>query len=87
MTPETRRKLRAARLGKGKCLGYAKVFGWHEHRIVAKIIVGRPLLSGEVVHHDDRNKRNNDPGNLRVFASQAEHAKWHKEHDGGGDAE
>lgn len=45
------------------------------------MILGRPLERGEVVHHIDRNKRNNEPENLMVFPSQAHHAAWHKEHD------
>ena len=83
MTPEVRAKLRESRLGSGEGKTYTKVYGRHEHRIVAERMLGRPLLPGEVVHHIDRDKRNNDPSNLMVFPSQAAHAKWHKEHDGG----
>lgn len=83
MTPEVRAKLRESRLGSGNGKTYTKVYGRHEHRIVAEQMLGRPLLPGEVVHHIDRDKRNNDPSNLMVFPSQAAHAKWHKEHDGG----
>ena len=59
-------------------LGYRKVAGTHEHRAVAAQALGRDLRAGEVVHHEDRNKQNNDPRNLVVFASQAEHARHHK---------
>ncbi|WP_373865196.1 HNH endonuclease [Paenibacillus koleovorans] len=39
--------------------------------------MGRRLKPGEVVHHKDENKRNASPGNLEVFESQREHARWH----------
>lgn len=81
MTAEVRVKIRAARLGTGDGKTYTKLYGRHEHRIVAEMILGRPLERGEVVHHIDRNKRNNEPENLMVFPSQAHHAAWHKEHD------
>ena len=77
MTPEIREKLREAKLGKGEGKTYTKTFGRHTHRIVAEQLLGRPLRPGEVVHHIDGNKRNNDPSNLMVFASQKEHAAWH----------
>ena len=77
MTPEIRKKLRESRLGQGEGKTYSKTFGRHTHRIVAEQILGRPLKPGEVVHHIDGNKRNNDPSNLQVLASQAEHARLH----------
>jgi len=80
-TEENRRRLRAAKIGKGKKDTYEKTHGRHTHRIVAEQILGRPLKPGEVVHHIDGNKRNNNPENLMVFASQALHRKWHSEHD------
>lgn len=60
--------------------GYSKSPGLdvHEHRAVAEVILGRRLLPGEVVHHEDLNKRNNDPDNLIVFPNQAAHAHHHK---------
>lgn len=81
MTPSKRAKLRIWHLGRGDGKTYTKTYGRHTHRIVAEQILGRPLKQGEVVHHMDGNKRNNDPKNLMVFASQAEHAKWHRQHD------
>lgn len=80
MTMETREKLRQAHLNTGEGKTYTKTFSRHTHRIVAEQILGRPLLPGEVVHHIDGDKRNNEPSNLMVFTSQPEHAKWHNEH-------
>lgn len=86
MTPEVRAKLSQARLDTGEGKSYRKVNGRHKHRTVAEQILGRPLLEGEVVHHINRNKRDNRPENLMIFESQEEHARWHKAHDeeGGG---
>lgn len=80
MTEETRSKLRKAHLDSGEGVTYTKTYGRHTHRIVAEQILGRPLMKGEVVHHIDGDKRNNDPSNLMVFKSQAEHAKYHQQH-------
>lgn len=57
---------------------YLKEAGEHVHRMTAELILGRPLNPGEVVHHEDRVKHNNDPHNLIVFLSQADHARHHK---------
>ena len=77
MTPEVRAKLRKARLNSGKGKTYTKLYGRHEHRVVAEQILGRPLKRGEVVHHVDCNCRNNSPENLIVLPSQKEHAQLH----------
>lgn len=63
---------------RGTGTGYLKTQGRHEHRVVAESILGRPLSPGEVVHHEDENKQNNDPSNLIVFPGQADHARHHK---------
>lgn len=39
--------------------------------------LGRALRQGEVVHHRDEDKANDRPSNLRLFASQADHARHH----------
>ena len=46
-----------------------------EHRLVMEDVLGRRLLPTEVVDHIDGNKSNNDPSNLRVFESNAEHLR------------
>ena len=61
MTDKTRAKLRRARLNSGDGVTYTKVYGRHEHRVVAEQMLGRPLKPGEVVHHIDEDKRNNNP--------------------------
>lgn len=46
------------------------------HVVVAEQKIGRRLLPGEVVHHDDKNKRNPEPSNLYVMTRSA-HARLH----------
>ena len=36
------------------------------------------LRPEHIVHHEDRNERNNDPRNLKVFASNNEHMRYHR---------
>ena len=79
MTPETRAKIRVARLGRGKCEGYSKIYGKPAHRVVAEQLLGRHLLPEEVVHHRDGNPYNNVPENLQVFPNRAAHAHFHHE--------
>jgi hypothetical protein len=55
---------------------YRKRAGRHEHRAVAEEAMGRPLRPGEVVHHIDGDKHNNDPSNLRVMG-QGDHVREH----------
>lgn len=77
MNSATKEKIRQCRLNSGRGVSYSKFYGRHEHRIIAERMIGRPLLSGEIVHHIDGNKRNNDKNNLLVLPSQSEHAKLH----------
>lgn len=46
---------------------------YYEHQAVAERKLGRPLKPGEVVHHDDGNKQNNNPSNIFIFSSQRAH--------------
>lgn len=75
-TPEAIAKHADARRGRGKRDGYVKRGGRHEHRVVAEQTLGRPLLPGEIVHHDDEVKRNNAPENL-VVTDRPTHGRIH----------
>ena len=55
---------------------YVKENGRHQHRVVAEKMLGRKLKKGEIVHHIDMNKKNNNPKNLQVM-TQAEHCRLH----------
>ena len=50
----------------------------YEHILVAEKMLGRFLKSEEVVHHIDENKSNNTPNNLMVFATDADHTRFHR---------
>jgi len=77
MTEDLKGKLSLMHMGEGEKKSYPKIKGRHLHRVIAEMIIGRPLNKHEVVHHIDGNKRNNDPSNLKVFTTQNEHASYH----------
>ena len=53
--------------------GYA-----YEHRLNAEQVLGRRLEKGELVHHIDGNRQNNDPTNLEVVSSNCDHYIYHR---------
>lgn len=61
---------------RGTGVGYVKVDGRHEHRTVAEIAIGRKLLPGEIVHHKNKNKKDNRSENLEVM-TQSQHILEH----------
>jgi predicted nucleic acid-binding Zn ribbon protein len=63
--------------GRGEGKAYRKLMNRHEHRVIMEQMIGRPLENGEVVHHKDGNIHNNDPENLELLPSQADHARKH----------
>ena len=48
-----------------------------EHRLVMEQELGRLLTREEVVHHVDKNTRNNQIANLMLFPSEGKHRKIH----------
>lgn len=60
----------------GSRLNYIKYYGRHLHRVIAEQKLGRPLVAGEIVHHKDGDKWNNNPDNLEIM-TQAEHVRIH----------
>ena len=46
-----------------------------EHRLTMEEKLGRYLRPGEVVHHRDKNKLNNNPANLILYARNADHLR------------
>ena len=65
------------------CNGYKRyinstVGDTYKHRLVAEATIKRKLKKGEVVHHKDENRENNDPNNLLVFHNNANHNRYHQ---------
>jgi len=60
--------------------GYHLVYdpGTNKYRYEHRVAAG-PLKKGQIPHHKDFDKLNNDPSNIRIFESQGEHVKFHHE--------
>ena len=69
-------KIKASRHPRRDKYGY--VF---EHILVMEKHIGRKLNKGEVVHHIDGAKDNNDISNLMLFQSSGDHIAHHWKHD------
>jgi hypothetical protein len=50
----------------------------YEHREMGARKIGRELKDEEVVHHIDEDRSNNNPENLIIFATSADHTAHHK---------
>lgn len=79
---EYKRRNTESKRKRGSGKGYTKIDGRHKHRVVAEEMLGRPLAPGEIVHHKDGDKRNNEPDNLEVM-TQSEHIREHLRRGGG----
>lgn len=77
------REIRAKAPKDGKYKSYPKYHGRHAHRVVAEQKLGRPLIPGEIVHHEDENKANYSQDNLLVFENQSQHISYHLQKRGG----
>ena len=65
------------RVGVGHHLADVRGYAY-EHRIVAEQVLGRSLRKGELVHHKNGDKQDNEPANIEVFSSAAEHRVKHR---------
>jgi len=90
-TPETCLKISVVKGGRNVVFGhgYIQVYrpdlfdanSWGyvgEHRLIMENKLGRKLRHGEIVHHIDFDKINNNPNNLSIFNSHSEHKEYHR---------
>lgn len=50
-----------------------------EHMVIMEKVLGRPLQQGEIIHHIDGNKLNNNPENLVLFPDEKTHRQTHNQ--------
>lgn len=48
-----------------------------EHRLVMEEVLGRYIKENEVIHHINRNRKDNRPENLMIFSSISDHMRYH----------
>jgi HNH endonuclease len=72
-----RKTKREKQLNTGTKDTYRKFYKRPEHRVVMEKVLGRKLEKHEIVHHKDEDKRNNNPENLQLYSSNAEHLRDH----------
>lgn len=65
----------AIKVPKGHHLRQAHGYAY-EHKLVAEQMLGRHLMSGEVVHHKNRDRADNQPENLVVLMN-GDHVRLH----------
>jgi len=78
MTEEVRAKVAQQLRGRGEGKSYPKINGVHAHRTVMENFLGRPLKTGEIVHHKDGDILNYEIDNLELITNQSEHCKKHR---------
>ena len=74
LLPKLLRNFRRKRISKS---GYILIDGQFEHRMIAEKALSRKLAPGEVVHHINGRKRDNNEYNLCVMANYA-HEEFHR---------
>lgn len=80
---ESKHKMSLARLGRepankgrGTPSEYLSAQGV-SHRSIVERQIGRALKAGEIVHHWDEDKKNNEPSNLALLRHHAAHNRLH----------
>lgn len=48
-----------------------------EHRLVMEEVLERYIKENEVIHHINRNRKDNRPENLMIFSSISDHMRYH----------